>query len=90
MWFQAAPAEFYRADYEDEELQEWGTIAVPSSWECEGHGVPIYTNMIYPFPKDPPRVPSDNNPTGCYRRTFKVRVLGVGCRHCVCVSGGRV
>jgi beta-galactosidase len=34
-------------------------------------GTPAYTNVRYPFPVDPPRVP-DGNPTGEYRRTFQV------------------
>ena len=36
----------------------------------QGFGQPIYTNIIYPFTPNPPHVPADNNPTGCYRRTF--------------------
>ncbi len=32
-------------------------------------GAPAYTNTVYPFPVDPPRVP-DANPTGEYRRAF--------------------
>ncbi|PSS19140.1 Beta-galactosidase [Actinidia chinensis var. chinensis] len=34
-----------------------------------GFDRPIYTNVIYPFPVDPPKVPEDN-PTGCYRTYF--------------------
>ena len=44
-------------------------IHVPSNWECQGFGTPIYTNIIYPFPVTPPVVPKDN-PTGCYTHTF--------------------
>jgi beta-galactosidase len=44
-------------------------ITVPGNWECQGYGIPIYTNFQYPFPLDPPFVPTDN-PTGCYRRHF--------------------
>ncbi|THV37010.1 glycoside hydrolase family 2 TIM barrel-domain containing protein [Glycomyces buryatensis] len=53
----------------------WDTLAVPSSWQMTGlpgetrYGAPAYTNTVYPFPVDPPRVP-DANPTGEYRRTF--------------------
>ena len=32
-----------------------------------GYGKPHYTNVQYPFPVDPPRVPTEN-PTGSYRR----------------------
>ena len=37
-----------------------------------GYGVPIYTNVNYPFPKNPPYIPHDDNPTGCYRHTFNI------------------
>ena len=50
----------------------WDTIPVPAHWVLEGngrYGLPIYTNVQYPFPIDVPNVP-DENPTGDYRRTF--------------------
>ncbi|MCB8932513.1 MAG: hypothetical protein H6534_03630 [Chthonomonadaceae bacterium] len=50
----------------------WGEIDVPSCWEMQGHGIPIYTNVQYPFPCDPPHVPTEDNPTGCYRLRFEV------------------
>lgn len=50
----------------------WQAIQVPSCWELQGHGYPIYTNVQYPFPMDPPRVPLEDNPTGCYRLRFTV------------------
>lgn len=56
---------------EDFDGTAWGTIPVPSHWQLQGHGAPIYTNTRYPFPVDPPRLP-DENPTGDYRRTFDV------------------
>ena len=52
----------------------WDTLPVPSHWVLEGEGAygrPIYTNVQYPFPIDPPHVP-DANPTGDYRRRFDV------------------
>ena len=49
----------------------WGEIPVPSSWQMHGHGKPHYTNVIYPFPVDPPRVPTEN-PTGTYVRDFVI------------------
>jgi beta-galactosidase len=51
--------------------QGWTTLAVPSHWQLNGHGLPAYTNVRYPFPVDPPRVP-DENPTGDYLRAFAV------------------
>jgi beta-galactosidase len=47
----------------------WDRLPVPSHWQLHGHGAPAYTNIAYPFPVDPPRVP-DENPTGHYRRRF--------------------
>lgn len=48
----------------------WGTVAVPGHWVLQGAGgAPAYTNVVYPFPVDPPRVPSEN-PTGDHLRTF--------------------
>lgn len=52
----------------------WDTLAVPSHWvlQADGkYGRPIYTNVQYPFPIDPPFIP-DANPTGDYRRSFDV------------------
>lgn len=49
----------------------WGKLEVPGHWQLQGHGKPHYTDLYYPFPVDPPRVPSDN-PTGCYRRCFHI------------------
>lgn len=50
----------------------WDRIDVPSHWVLRGDGNwgrPVYTNVVYPFPIDPPHVP-DANPTGVYRRRF--------------------
>ncbi len=63
------PVDFYRSDFED---TKWDEIPVPSNWELQGYGLPIYTNLIYPFPKNPPFIPHSWNPVGSYRRTFTV------------------
>ncbi len=65
----AADDDFYAPGYN---VSAWDEIRVPSNWEMEGYGIPIYTNIKYPFPKNPPYVPHDDNPTGCYRRDFIV------------------
>ncbi|GEA61706.1 beta-galactosidase [Vibrio comitans] len=49
----------------------WETIPVPSNWQLQGYDKPIYTNVKYPFPNNPPCVPSDN-PTGVYRTSFDI------------------
>lgn len=49
-------------------------VPVPMSWQYmteNGYDVPNYTNVVYPFPCDPPHVP-DHNPCGLYHRTFTV------------------
>ena len=47
----------------------WDTLPVPSNWQMHGYGRPLYVNLLYPIPVDPPHVPQQN-PVGCYRRTF--------------------
>ena len=47
-------------------------ISVPRSWQTytdRGYDVPLYSNLEYPFPTDPPFVP-DENPCGLYVRKF--------------------
>ena len=40
------------------------------SLECAGHGQRQYTNFIYPFKCDPPRVADGVNYVGCYEARF--------------------
>ncbi|MBK1877806.1 glycoside hydrolase family 2 TIM barrel-domain containing protein [Pelagicoccus mobilis] len=54
------------------DVSSWETIPVPSNWELEGHGIPIYANLVYPFPKNPPFIDASDNPVGSYRREFTV------------------
>ena len=44
---------------------------MPSHWQLHGYGAPAYTNVVYPFPVDPPHVPTEN-PTGDYRVGFRL------------------
>ena len=48
-------------------------IVVPGNWTRQGYDHPHYTNVVMPFTDTPPYVPQKKNPTGLYRRTFKVR-----------------
>lgn len=64
-----APEGFEAKDYDD---KMWDLIAVPGNWEVLGYGYPIYTNVNYPHPKNPPFIPHDDNPTGCYRHAFNI------------------
>ncbi|MFE9439992.1 glycoside hydrolase family 2 TIM barrel-domain containing protein [Streptomyces sp. NPDC006602] len=67
------------ADAEDDSFAEegydagdWAEVTVPGHWVLQGDGAfgsPIYTNHLYPFPVDPPHVPTEN-PTGDHLRVF--------------------
>lgn len=61
---------FYARDF-DIQPQEVGEIDVPSCWECRGYEKPYYTNVVYPFPVNPPYLPNEN-PMGVYERTFDI------------------
>jgi beta-galactosidase len=63
------PMDFYKTDYSE---YDWGNITVPSNWELQGYGIPIYTNATYIFPANPPYVDNNDIPIGSYRRTFEV------------------
>lgn len=73
------PQGFHRPTFDDE---AWDEIPVPSNWQMHGYGIPLYTNVTYPFRRDPPSVTSEppssftsyrwRNQVGSYRRTFEV------------------
>ena len=73
------PVDFYRRDFD---ASKWGFLKVPSNWQLNGYGVPLYSNKTYPFVKDPPHVTGTppveytsyrwRNQVGSYRRTFRV------------------
>ena len=73
------PVDFYKPMYD---VSKWDEIPVPSNWQMHGYGIPLYSNIPYPFKKDPPRVMGDppqqyttykwRNPVGSYRTTFAV------------------
>lgn len=68
----AVAEDFARPGFDD---GKWDTLPVPSHWVLHEAGradysAPIYTNLAYPFPVDPPHVP-DENPTGDYRVSFE-------------------
>ena len=57
-----------RTAYDD---SAWDDIEVPGCWQMQGYSIPVYTNINYPIPYDPPYVP-DENPVGCYRKQFSL------------------
>ena len=65
------PMEFYLTSFND---SEWDQIEVPSNWELEGYGIPIYSNTPYEWTlkPNPPEIPTDHNPVGSYRRSFNL------------------
>ena len=64
------PRDFWREDFDD---GDWKAIRVPSNWQMEGYGQPIYVNQTYPFDKSPPLIRGHNgNPVGSYRCRFTV------------------
>ena len=66
---QARPKDFYKNDFD---LKGWDTISVPSNWEMKGFGIPIYTNIKYVFPANPPYIPHNMNNNGSYKRQFAI------------------
>ena len=73
------PVDFYKNDYD---VRAWDEIDVPSCWEMKGYGTPIYTNVTYPYERNPPKIignPPPNytankepDPVGSYRREFSL------------------
>lgn len=54
------------------DTSSWGDITVPGSWETQGYGIPVYTNINYIFQANPPYVDNEDLPVGTYRTTFTV------------------
>lgn len=66
------PQDFYKNNYD---FSRWKKIKVPGNWELLGYGTPIYTNIIYPHPNNPPYIPHDDNPVGSYIKEFDLPAL---------------
>lgn len=67
----ARPTDFYNVGYND---LSWGNMPVPGIWELNGFGKLQYVNAGYPwsnqFTPDPPKIPTENNHVGSYRRVI--------------------
>ncbi|TRX59050.1 DUF4981 domain-containing protein [Fulvivirga sp. M361] len=69
------PVDFFKETFN---VDHWAEIDVPSDWQMRGYGIPIYTNVKYPFEKKPPHIQSHFNPVGSYRRVFDLPKDWVG------------
>lgn len=63
------PSNFYETNFKTRNFSE---IEVPSNWEMQGFGQPLFRNTPSPFKANPPFIPHDLNPTGAYRREFTI------------------
>jgi beta-galactosidase len=91
---QKRPVNFYQPLYD---ISGWKEIKVPSSWQTEGYGKPIYSNFTFIFKKDFPNVMSappenfttytDRNPVGSYRRNFEIPATWRGRRIFITFDG---
>ncbi len=73
------PVDFWKPEYD---VSKWDNIEVPLSWQMAGYGTPIYSNELYPFRYDAPRVTAEPHPSwtaykernsvGSYRRRFEL------------------
>ncbi|MDR2026052.1 MAG: DUF4981 domain-containing protein, partial [Prevotellaceae bacterium] len=63
------PVDFYAENLDE---SAWKDIKVPASWETQGFGVPVYTNIRYIFPANPPYTDSNDLPIGSYRTWFEL------------------
>lgn len=78
------PVDFFKPDYD---VTGWKNIPVPSTWQMEGYGTPLYCNQPYAFPRKWPfvmaapqndkekeytSVLTEPNAVGSYRRNFTV------------------
>jgi beta-galactosidase len=63
------PKDFFKSGAD---LNAWDTITVPGNWQLQGYDIPIYVNIPYPFPPNPPHVDTTWDPVGSYSTQFDV------------------
>ena len=64
------PTDFHADGFD---VSSWDDIRVPGPWDMQGFGKPIYTNIKYPFERNPPYIKGlfDNgSPVGSYKTVF--------------------
>lgn len=57
---------FFKENFCTDEFEQ---VIVPAVWQNYGHDRHHYTDVLYPFPMDPPYVPQEN-PCGAYVKKF--------------------
>ncbi|QUE51465.1 DUF4981 domain-containing protein [Luteolibacter ambystomatis] len=77
----------------------WKDIPVPSNWQLQGNGIPLYSGNTYPFAKNPPKVTDEppanytnhpaesRHPVGSYLRTFNLPADWQGRRTVIAFEG---
>lgn len=69
----ARPLDFWNVHFND---KGWDNIQVPSIWQLNGYGTPVYVNKGYAwkndYPSVPPKVPVENNYVGSYRKMIEI------------------
>jgi beta-galactosidase len=63
------PVRFYEPGFD---VSAWKSIQVPGMMQAQGYGLPVFTNIQYPFPMNEPFIPHGMNEVGSYRRDFEV------------------
>lgn len=63
------PVDFYMDSFD---VSHWDELEIPGNWEINGYGKPIYTNITYPFPKNPPFINHEDNPVGSYKKRIDI------------------
>lgn len=66
---------------------QFAPIVVPGNWTMQGYDKPHYTNVQMPWQNDPPHVPAADNPTGLYRKAFRLPRAWKGKRIVLHVGG---
>jgi len=63
------PEGFFKANFN---ASSWSTMPVPGNWEFNGFGIPMYVNLGFGFPANPPFINKEDSPTGAYRKPFTI------------------
>ncbi|MBP9988892.1 MAG: DUF4981 domain-containing protein [Ruminococcus sp.] len=66
------PENFEQPEFDD---SSWDTVPIPSVWQCQGYGTPIYRCAYMPpqtsvKKKEIPKISHSENETGLYRKNF--------------------